>query len=505
MSEAATPAPVLISKTKYIQGLQCPKLLWHVYNARDLIPPADEGTQAIFDQGHEVGLLAQKLFPGGITVEGNIPFDEVVTRSRDLLQTRAPLFEAGFRHNHVIARADVLEPVGADGWNLVEVKSTTSVRDPHWDDLAVQRHCYEGAGLRIRKCSVMHINNTYVREGLVDPSRLFTRVDVTGTVEKKLVGIERRIGGMLRVIEAAHSPEVEIGPQCSSPYACPLVPLCWKEVLETKNSIFSLTRLGAKTWPLYRQGVKTTDGIPADFRLSRAQEIQVNAEKNGRPNISVRAARRFLSTLRYPLYYLDFETFQTAIPLLDGTRPWHQVPFQFSLHIAASADSPLEHHSWIWEGQGDPRKILLDELLRLIGPHGTIVAYGAAFERSRLKECAQAHPELGGWVSGVLDRIVDLLTPFRSFSVYFPAQAGSASMKRVLPPLTGRSYKDLAIQEGGQASLEFKRITFGGVSEEERLRVRDQLEEYCGLDTQGMVDIVRALVELVVPIYSPRG
>jgi len=495
MSDSTTPVP-LISKTRYIQGLQCLKLLWHVYNARDLIPPADEGTQAIFDQGHEVGLLAQKLFPGGVTVEGNIPFDEVVTRSRDLLPRRAPLFEAGFRHDHVIARADVLEPAGADGWNLVEVKSTTSVRDPHWDDLAIQRHCYEGAGLRIRRCSVMHMDDTYIREGPVDPSRLFARVDVTSIVEKKQIGIERRVEGMLQVIQTAHSPKVEIGPQCSSPYACPLVPLCWKKVLETRNSIFSLTRIGAKAWPLYRQGVETTDSILADFHLSRAQKIQVDAEKMGRPHISVRAVGKFLSSLHHPLYYLDFETFQTAIPMLDGTRPWQQVPFQFSLHIAASADSPLEHHSWIWDGQDDPRKILLDELQRFIGPHGSIVAYGAAFERARLKECAQAHPELGGWVDEILERIVDLLAPFRSFSVYFPAQAGSASMKRVLPALTDRGYKDLTIQEGGQASIEFKRITFGEVPEEERLRVRRQLEEYCGLDTRGMADIVRALGEL---------
>jgi Domain of unknown function(DUF2779) len=496
MTEPAAPAPVLISKTRYIQGLQCPKLLWHLYNARELIPPADESTQAIFDQGHEVGSLAQKLFPGGITVEANIPFDEVEMRSRDLLQKRVPLFEAGFRHGHVIARADVLEPQGADGWNLVEVKSSTSVRDPYWDDLAVQKHCYEGAGLRIRRCSVMHINTAYVREGPVDPSRLFTRVDVTSTVEKKLIGMERRIGAMRRVIQAPHSPEVEIGPQCGSPYACPLVPLCWKKVHETRNSIFSLTRLGAKAWPLYRQGVQATASIPGDFRLSRAQKIQVRAERNGRPNVSVRAVRRFLSTLLYPLFYLDFETFQTAIPLLDGTRPYQQVPFQFSLHIAASPDSRLEHHSWIWEGRGDPRKILGDELQRLIGPEGTVVAYGAAFERARLTECAQAYPELEEWVNGTLGSVVDLLSPFRSFSVYFPAQAGSASMKRVLPALTGRGYKDLPIQEGGRASVEFKRITFGSVPADERLRVRRQLEEYCGLDTQGMVDIVKALGEL---------
>jgi hypothetical protein len=498
MSKTRMPEPV-ISKTRYIQGLQCTKLLWHLFNAKDQVPPVDEGTQAVFDQGRQVGLLAQRLFPGGITVEGNTPFDEVVTKSRALLKKRAPLFEAGFRHNQVIARADVLEPAGTDGWDIAEVKSATSVADHYRDDLAIQRYCYEGAGLRIRRCSVMHVDNTYVREGPVDPSRLFARVDVTDAVEKKLIGIEGRIDGMLRVIETAHSPEVEIGPQCSAPYPCPLVPLCWEKVLAIRNSIFSLTRIGAKAWPLSRQGVETTASIPASFRLSPAQKIQVGADKNGSPHISVGAVGKFLSTLRHPLHYLDFETFQTAIPMLDGTRPYQQLPFQFSLHIAASASgsrAPLEHHSWIWDGHGDPRKILLDELQRRIGPRGSIVAYGAAFEKARLKECGQAQPALGGWVDAILVRIVDLLAPFRSFSVYFPTQEGSASMKRVLPALTGRSYKDLAIHEGSQASLEFKRITFGEVAEVERLRVLRQLEEYCGLDTQGMADIVRALGKL---------
>ena len=164
--------------------------------------------------------------------------------------------------------------------------------------------------------------------------------------------------------------------------------------------------------------------------------------------------------------------------------------------MAASAGGPLEHHGWIWDGKGDPSRILLEELRPHIGERGSIVAYGAAFEKARLRECAEAHPELTGWVEGILARMVDLLAPFRSFSVYVPSQSGSASMKRVLPALTAASYKDLAIQEGGQASREFARVTFGGVDEEERRRVLRDLEEYCSLDTRGMANIVQALEAL---------
>jgi hypothetical protein len=491
------PEPV-ISKSRYIAGLQCPKLLWHIYNARDLLPPVDAATQAVFDQGHEVGLLAQRLFPSGITIEGNITFDEVERRSRELLGRRVPLFEAGFRYGHVVARADVLAPARStdDAWDLIEVKSATSLSDIYLDDLAIQRYCYDGAGLRIRRTSLMHLDNAYVKQGAVDPSHLFIRADVTPAVEKLMKLIERRIVRMLRIIESGKSPEVEIGPQCSSPYPCPLIPVCWKDVRETKNSIFDLARIGAKAWPLYRQGVRTTADIPAEVRLSRAQKIQVNVEKTGTPHVNRRAARKFLSSLRPPLHYLDFETFQAAVPVVDGTRPWQQVPFQFSLHVAASSGSQLEHHGWIWDGKGDPRRALLEELRPHVREKGSIIAYGAAFEKARLSECAQAHPELAGWVQEILGRVVDLLAPFRSFAVYYPSQSGGASMKRVLPALTGKGYKDLAIQEGGQASREFARVTFGNAGKEERQRVLRELEEYCGLDTKGMADIVQALEKL---------
>ncbi len=160
----------------------------------------------MFDRGHEVGLLAQSLFPAGVSIAGIMPFDEVVTRSTELLPRRVPLFEAGFRHGQVIARADVLEPVGRDEWDIIEVKSSTSVADPHWDDLAIQRHCYKRAGLRIRRCTVMYIDSTYTRKGPVDAAGLFARVDATDEVDRKLAGIERRVQEMLGVIGAERSP-----------------------------------------------------------------------------------------------------------------------------------------------------------------------------------------------------------------------------------------------------------------------------------------------------------
>lgn len=492
----------VLSKSRYLNGLQCPKLLWYAYNRKDQFPPIDERTQALFDQGHEVGLFAQKLYPGGMTVEWEAPSaqaDEKAAELRALLKLRKPLFEPALNFEHCYARADILEPSGRNAWNIIEVKSGTSVRDPNWDDLAFQRCCGQGAGLRIDRCLVLHIDNTYVRRGDLEPAKLFVKEDVTEAAEEKTKGIEQRIDDMLRVIDLPAPPEVGIGPQCSAPYECPLIPLCWKKVTEIENNIFTLTRIGAKAWPLYRDGIVSSDRIPPTFHLSKTQKTQLQAERDGKPHIDRAAVAGFLDALEYPLHFLDFETFQTAIPLIDGTRPYQQIPFQFSLHVALSLGGAPSHFSWLWDGKGDPRKEMLERLTPAIGERGSIVAYNAAFEISRLEECVAEHPEFETWWEKARERIVDLLAPFRSFAVYFPAQRGSASMKRVLPALSGKSYKDLAIQDGSQASSEFMRVTFGNASTQERQEVRKNLEAYCSLDTLGMRDIVKALLRITRP------
>jgi hypothetical protein len=482
-----------LSKSKYLVGLQCHKLLWTHYNAKDELPPVDDQTQAVFDQGHEVGILAQKLFPNGIAVASDLSLDEAIDQSRRLVTERKPLFEAAFASNRTFARVDVLNPVRGGKWDIIEVKSSTSIKDNYLDDVAFQRFCYEGAEIPIRRCYLMYINNEYIRDGDVDPAQLFTKEDITEGVIEKAMGIEERIQEMLKVIGRRVCPEIEIGPHCSDPYECPFASTCWKGVDKVENNVFSLMRLGAKAWDLYQEGVIRSDRIPTDFPLSEDQEIQIEAERTNTPFIDRVAVSEFLHDLKYPLYFLDFETFQTAIPLVDGTRPYQQIPFQFSLHVAESLGSEPDHYSWLWDGSGDPRKTLLERLLPILGDKGSIIVYSASFETSRLRECVEAYPQFSDRLDGVLTRIVDLYAPFRAFAVYFPAQHGSASLKKVLPALTGKDYDALTIQDGGQASDEFKRVTFGEVSLEERQAVLRDLEAYCGLDTMGMLYIIKSL------------
>jgi len=249
-------------------------------------------------------------------------------------------------------------------------------------------------------------------------------------------------------------------------------------------------------WDLLKRGVLKIAEIPTDYPLSPKQAIQRKVAQSGIPHVERTKIQTFVKNLEYPLHFLDFETFQTAIPMFDGTRPYEQIPFQFSLHIIHKAGTKPEHRKFLADGRNDPRAEFMRRLKSSIEPSGSIVVFNAPFEKGRMKECSELLPEYKPWVSAVNGRIVDLLNPFKAFSFYHPDQCGSASMKLVLPALTGKDYSKLEIQEGGAASREFVRVTFGDVSEPERKRVRKALELYCGQDTEGMVWILDALTEV---------
>lgn len=485
----------LLSKSTYVQGLQCPKLLWFRYNAKDQLEPPDAQAQAIFAQGHEVGDWAKRRFPDGLEIaRGTADFDEVCAETRRQLPRHKPLFEPAFRAAGGYARIDILNPVEGDAWDIIEVKSSTSVKDVYLQDVAFQAHVCTAAGLTIRRCYVLHVNSSYVRKGGIDPHQLFTQVDVTRQVSALRADIEDRLGTFARLIGASEHPVVNIGPHCTSPYECPLTHVCWSFLPE--HNVTTLYRGTKKAFKLLGEGVTAIADIPPTAKLSKVQQIQRNAILANQAHTDPAQVRAFLGRLEYPLHYLDFETMGSAVPLFDGSRPFEQIPFQFSLHVVRHPGAEPEHHSFLAEGREDPRPRFMAALVERIGAAGSILAYNAGFERGVLDGCAQVLPQHAAWVRSLPSRIVDLLEPFRKFHCYHPAQHGSASIKAVLPAFTGKDYSALAIGEGGTASLEFVRVTFSDVTAEERARVRSHLEEYCQLDTLAMVWLTDKLREL---------
>lgn len=485
-----------LTKREYMHGLQCLKYLWVIFRDSKLIPGPDFITQHRFNEGRLVGELAQQLYPDGIRIAID-DFVNNIEQTKVSIKHNRSLFEAGILANNIYSRIDILKPAGNNSWDIIEVKDALEIKAEYISDLSFQKFCCQKAGIDIRKCFIAYINKEYVKQGELDVKGMFKIEDITDKVEKDMEDIQQAIDGMFKVIDTEKSPDISIGLHCKKESdECPLKDLCWEFL--PLNNVFELSRGGKKSVELFKSGIYAIKNIPDGFKLTDKQCIQKKCALTDSLHISKEHIRDFLNSLQYPIYYLDFETFLTAIPRFNGTRPYQQIPFQFSLHIIRDKNNKVEHHSFLADGDEDPRPKLLASLISVLGDKGSIVVYYQSFEKSRLKELADAFPEYRAWVEKILERIIDLYDPFSEFHYYNSGQKGSASIKEVLPAITGKSYKGMAISDGQEASISYLNITFGKVSNEQKEKTRKELEEYCCLDTLGMIWIVEKLKELTV-------
>ncbi|WP_338737621.1 DUF2779 domain-containing protein [Candidatus Dehalogenimonas loeffleri] len=489
----------LLTKSKFMAGLQCPRYLWFYVNEPQRLPPPDMVTQHTFDQGHEVGELAKQLFPAGIDMAG-LGFREMLTKTSACLRERNPIFEAAIQSGQLYARIDILSPSADGTWDIVEVKSGTSVKDENIADVAFQRYVCTQYGLRVNRCRLMYLNREFIKHGEIDPAELFLDTNITEEVAELTGGMADMVEDMLLTM-AGTPPDPIISRACNSPYTCPLKNECWQALPE--NPVTGLYRIGDKIDGLLRRGITAITEIPEDFELNDKQQIQQHCIRAGQPHVNIREIASFLEQLPYPHYYLDFETFATAVPRFDGTRPYQNIPFQFSLHITADEKSPLEHHHFLYQGNADPRPEFVSALHSAMGEGGRVIVYNQSFEQKIMEELVAEFPDYREWVTDVVARMADLIIPFRAFHYYHPAQQGSASLKYVLPALTGIGYDRLNISNGQIASLKYFQAAFGNdTPAEAKTALFEDLLEYCGQDTEGMVRIIEVLRGLVADSNS---
>ena len=484
----------ILTKSYYLTGLECPKYLWISVNQ----PEKKRRKTLVEDhrlrEGIKVGEIAKRLFPDGV----DIPIDdyyENLQKTNERLGMKKALFEAGFVHDNCFSRVDILVPVGEE-WDILEVKSSKKVKDINIHDVTFQRYVCESNGLKIRKCFLVHLNDDYVRIRKLEVEKLFMKTDITSEVESILEETKKRIKKVFKTISLRTAPKAGIflpkiiknGVHDCRSEECLTLP---------ENNVFRLYRGGKKAIDLYEKGIIKIKQIPSNYKLTEKQKIQRNCEVNRNIYVNKKKINEFLGTLLYPLFYLDFETISTAIPMFNGLKPHAQVPFQFSLHVVKEKGEKPIHFEYLYDGCGDPRKEFLQELQKVLGKEGSIIVYNQSFEIGRLKELAEYFTKQKKWVDSVLKRIVDLLVPFREFSYYNPVQQGSASIKAVYQAVTGKSYEEKEIREGQTASIEYFRATYEECDEKEKRKVRENLLDYCKLDTMAQVLIVNNLRDLV--------
>lgn len=472
-------------------GCQCPKRLFLHKFKRALRNPGDVKQQAILDAGTSVGELARQLFKYGVDASppDNYSYHISVAKTKALIDRDVPIiYEAAFQYEGVLCAIDILVKQGKS-WYAFEVKSAASVKDQHIQDAALQYYVMKNCGLPLEDISIIHLNNQYTRKGKLDIRQLFATESILEQVLEQQEFVSRKVQELKDLLTQPDEPIVDIGPHCFVPYECDFTNHCWAHIPK-ENSVFDL---GPKiAWKLLSEGYKQLDDIPQEFEMSANAAMQLAHYRSGEVYIDKEQIREFLEPICYPIYFFDFETIMPGIPEFDDSKPYQQIPFQFSLHVQQFEGSDLEHFEYLGDGLNDPRPGLIEAMINLLGQTGSIICYNMGFEKTRIKDLAKLYPQFETELLAINDRVFDLMIPFQKRWYYHPHFRGSYSIKAVLPVLIPElRYDELDIPEGKMASLVYSQLKF-----QDQITAtlqRQALRAYCKMDTLAMVKIVDCL------------
>lgn len=488
-----------LSKSKYCSAVQCPKMLWlKKYRAEQF----DDSVmnQSILETGNEVGDLAMGLF-GAYT---EVPFGdlgEMINETKRLIDNRVHIIaEASFSYNNLFCSVDILINNGDDGVEIYEVKSSTSVKDIYIDDVTYQTYVLSKLGYKVKRISIVHVNNKYVRHGGLNLQELFSIKDVTEQVLHLTDNVETYIQYLDTYMQQNEEPYDDIGQHCFKPYECGFFKYCTRKL--PKPNIFDVQGAYASTkFKCYDKGIVSFEDLNNCSLLSANLYKQIEHELfDCPPYVDKNAINDFLDKLSYPIYFLDFESFQPAIPLYDNSKPFEQIVFQYSLHYIEKEGGELKHKEFLAIPGSDPRRALAEQLCSDIPRNVCVTAYNRSFEKSRINNLAEIYPDLSEHLMNIHDNIEDLMIPFQKKQYYVKEMKGSYSIKYVLPALFPNeetlNYQNLeGVHNGAEASAAFKKMQ--SMEEKELYVYRRQLLDYCCLDTLAMVKIWEKLKEVV--------
>jgi hypothetical protein len=498
--------PYELSKSQYTKGVTCLKKIWLHNFKRELATPPTDFQEHLFTQGNLVGELARQYFAGGVLIaEGRDEAIEAVTKTEAAIKNKTRfIFEGAFIFEKILVRVDILKNNGDSTFDLIEVKSTNSVKDHHLDDVAVQKYVLAKLGYKIRDTYLMHLNGDYVREGEINLTKLFTLALVNDGLAHKLDAVPNELKMIRATLADKKEPEQSIGSVCKNPYPCEFQKHCWSHI--TANSIHKIARISDdKRAKLLDLGIEEIKNIPENFKLSELQAIQVKVAKENDVHLELKQIKEHLKDLEYPLYFLDYETIGYAIPQFDGTSPYEQFPFQYSVHIQKVPGGPLEHHEYLNKDVGDPRRAFAESLCSKIGERGTVIVYHASFERSKTEALAKAFVDLQTKLESLVHRMWDLETPFAKKWYYDHQFQGSSSIKFVLPVFAPElSYNDLSIQKGDTAAIRYNQMIELPTGTE-KAKIYTDLLKYCERDSLAMAKILGELSELINPSQNSKN
>ena len=492
-----------LSKSKYTRFCQCPKMLW-LDKYKPELAVVDEALQKRFEEGNEVGDLAMGLFGDYVEVtalhsDGSLNIPAMLAKTKSLLSVGADnICEASFQAKNCFCAVDILHRERG-GYAIYEVKSSTHISEVYLWDVAYQKWLLEQCGVCVTGAYIVYIDDSYVKCGDVDIHKLFKTESVLDAIAPFYSMVESNIARAQEYTKQIKEPEMPLGGHCVYPYDCAYRKHCSGNV--PVPSVFDLYRMPFKTaCEYFNRGIATfEDCIKSGINLSDRQLTQIKNAQLCSTYVDKAGVRQFLNGLWYPLYFLDFETYQVCVPLYDGTRPFQQVPFQYSLHYITGANGDLHHKEFLADEHKDCRRELAERLCGDIPSGACVLAYNMSFECTRIKELAETFPDLADKLMHIRGNIRDLLDVFQGGYVYNRAMGGSFSIKSVLPAMfpddPNLDYHNLSdVHNGTEAMGTYLKLR--KTSGEERERLRQSLLDYCKLDTLAMVMLWQKLKEL---------
>ncbi len=484
----------VITKSLYCSLLSCDRYAWLSRHKPEKY--VEKKQEDVLQNGKEVGELARNLFGDFDLIEFNKNINTMIEETQESVERGTHIIaEASFRFENAFCSVDILKN-DIDGVEVYEVKSSTEIQDIYLDDVAFQVYILKHLGYRVKKANIVYLNSEYVRHGDLELDKLFTIEDVTEVIKPREALVKDNIARILNNLNSKKEIENDIDSYCFKPYECPFIEYCMKDL--PKPNVFDIRRMKiTDKLKLYKAGKISFEDL-VNENINEKYLQQIDFELNDKDDyINKENIEDFLNKLSYPLYFLDFETYQQAIPLYDGVSPYMQIPFQYSLHYIN--DNTLEHTEFLGEEGTDPRRKLVLKLISDIEPNACVLAYNMSFEKGVIKNLAKMYPDLSDNLMNIHDNIVDLMVPFYNRDYYTKDMKGSYSIKYVLPALfpddPSLNYHNLKlIHNGSEAMNAFNTLT--DYDDEQRKIIRKNLLEYCKLDTFAMVKIWQKLNEI---------
>lgn len=477
-----------LSKSTLIRGLQCQKSLYlykTAYQTRDKI---DKVQQHIFNRGHRIGEMGRHLFPGGRDVSPPNPYsyDASIAATTALVSMDFPvIYEASFKYQGVMVALDIL--VQKEGkWYAYEVKSSFKISKTYLLDAAIQYYVITKSGVKLEDFYILHLNGDYIKNGDLDLNQLFKATSVKEQVIEQQPFIIQTIKEATETLSKDEAPDISIGKHCFKPYTCDFRGTCWNGI--EKNQIFDIGGINLdEKIDLYLQGKHLLSDLPVEYLEREKVKLQSEALNTQAAILKKEALKDFFSQIEFPLYFFDLEAFQSAVPLYDGTSPFQNIPFQFSIDYLDKEDSAPKHFEFLADGKQDPRANFLNQFLEYTELPGKIVVFNTLMEIGVLNQLSNLFPNKKEAIKNRIDRMIDFEFPFKNNLYYHPMMNGGYSMKAILPTLVeGLGYNSLIIKEGQEAMAIFNDLMY----ETDQTKIdywRKHLLEYCNMDTRGLM------------------